>query len=392
MWNNIKGNKMLNNNTNIKIFYTLTEASNLTGYKLSTIHTYTNKKEGFKSKIRGKLIKSDLDEYLKMRDIPGYKEKKILSEIIKVKENKNCTEYTFYEVSLLTGLKEGTIKSYTSSNKEHYEKFKNTSKIEFIKSSKGCVFKESVDNYLFKLKKNEYFKYRNSCINFKYIPNTFEEWESGNTVTFNTIPNGYILYEEAKEILQISESSMRNYVYVNNYLKSYSKEFPEILELSELLKFKTRNDENNLIFCNLCKCKKNYLHFKKYNDELCDKCVENKPKLISKNKENLLKTKKRNLKIARAARKEKLKNELKEKIDYINKKYGSTICEINNYYFIEKKQETLKVLEYCNSILRKRNSKYIKSLKEKATLRLEQLKEQDLRDYDMSITGYKFDF
>jgi hypothetical protein len=206
-------------------FYTLEEAVILTGYELSTIHTYAGKKAGFIKKSRGKLRKLDLDEYLKLRDNPKYKNEKSF--------------YTFSEAANLINRKESTIRRYVREQKKGIVLISSDKidKLTFDKYVERRKFLSKKSNF-----KNQYHSYcENIITHHKKYPLKYKDWRKGKLPGTEELIdlNIYMPFDEVVSYLGLSPITIRTYAYDGKFGSIAYRNFSFLLK-SDVIQYKNR--------------------------------------------------------------------------------------------------------------------------------------------------------
>lgn len=295
-----------------------------------------------------------------------------------IHKGKKCLET--WRVAKLTSLAISTVASYVGFKLKRY--------------AKDLIEIQSVKDFLLyqqqEFVRKDYNRYRKNALIFGYLPRTYEAFTAGDIETFATIPAGYIHYKHAIPLIECSESSMLSYV-AKRYIKCFSEEYHDLLELVDLGKFKMRNEAENLIFCDSCKCKLNYLRFKRYSQEVCDLCVEKNERHRGKERDK--------------KRRETLVKDIKaaEKAKVDLKRYKSQVMfrciqtRLKETHFSSMTQEDAEnFLSFCEQFLscstKQREIKFTEQLMSMASDRIQELERRKNIDYDVSILGYRFDF
>lgn len=290
-----------------------------------------------------------------------------------IHKGKKCLETC--RVAKLTSLAISTVASYVGFKLKRY--------------AKDLIEIQSVKDFLLyqqqEFVRKDYNRYRKNALIFGYLPRTFEAFTAGDIETFATIPAGYIHYKHAIPLIECSESSMLSYV-AKRYIKCFSEEYHDLLELVDLGKFKMRNEAENLIFCDSCKCKLNYLRFKRYSQEVCDLCVEknerhrirDSQKEQDKKRREALEEEKRNQRTV--ASKKSWRDEVPEKqlfeIQQIIRLYGLGIKSYKAIRHEASEEKARYIIELCDHISLRKKPSFLKHWRNAAHFRLLKLKEQ----------------
>lgn len=278
-------------------------------------------------------------------------------------------------VAELTNLAISTVASYVGFKLKRYAK----DLIE-IQSVKAFLLYQQQE-YV----RKDYNRYRKNVLTFGYLPNTYEAFIAGDIETFAIIPAGYIHYKHAIPLIECSESSMLSYV-AKRYIKSHSEDYHDLLDLVDLEKFKMRNEAENLIFCDSCKCKLNYLRFKRYSQEVCDLCVDKNERHRVRNLEKE-QDKKRREALTEEKRSKKVSTPKKSWSDEVPPKQLFEIQQlialfglgVKSYKAIRHQSTEEKaryILELCDRIRLRNKPSFLKHWRNAAHFRLMRLEEQ----------------
>ena len=290
-----------------------------------------------------------------------------------IHKGKKCLETC--RVAKLTNLAISTVVSYVGFKLKRY--------------AKDLIEIQSVKEFLLyqqqEYVRKDYNRYRKNVLTFGYFPNSYEAFIAGDIETFAIIPEGYIHYKHAIPLVECSEGSMFSYV-AKRHIKSYSEEYHDLLELADLEKFKMRNDAENLIFCDSCKCKLNYLRFKRYTQEVCDLCVEKNKrhklrdieKAEEKKRRKLFTQERRNHKSA--IPKKSWRDELPEKqlieIQQLIELYGVGVKSYKAIKHEVSEEKAKYIIELCDRIRLRKKPSFLKHWRNAAHFKLLKLREQ----------------
>lgn len=275
-------------------------------------------------------------------------------------------------VAELTNLAISTVASYVGFKLKRYAK----DLIE-IQSVKAFLLYQQQE-YV----RKDYNRYRKNVLTFGYLPNTYEAFIVGDVETFATIPEGYIHYKHAIPLIECSESSMLSYV-AKKYIKSHSEDYHDLLDLVDLEKFKMRNEAENLIFCDSCKCKLNYLRFKRYSQEVCDLCVDknerhrvrNLEKEQDKKRREALTEEKRRQKVLKSWS-DKIPSEQLVDIQQLIALFGLGVKSYKAIRHQSTEEKARYIIELCDRISLRKKPSFLKHWRNAAHFRLMKLEEQ----------------
>lgn len=244
--------------------------------------------------------------------------------IVRTDKKKGISEYTFDEVSDITKLAISYIKC-----KSRYQ-YENDI---FRKTDPLHIDIKSVESYLIKKHNKElevqYKMYRDNAIKYGYFPNGFEDFLEGKLETRENISDKYIYYKDAYELLEISD------LYYNKqklkHIRIHSPQYPEILNLNDVWKFKEKDRPENLKYCPACKQNLNYLSYRVFKNEKCDVCTKQEEKLILKQRKAVVKNRRKKSKKKSKNLKKLAKSERYYTFANLGKKTGLSIATIRQY-------------------------------------------------------------